>query len=438
MRKFKCIKSYESGTWLTKGKIYTEDNGRFEYDDGWVSHGFDYNVSHFGADDTMSNYLEEVFDEEIKEDKKVNKFKVGDVVKIICNSCGHCFNVGDIVELYEDCGGNFRGRTSKNEYKANHILEDDMEKFIKPTLDNDTMIEKLDGEYCSGRLCGDCIFSGNDCGWSDMSDDELLSAYNLAFGNDQSNLMNNSESTPKYDLKKDKIAVLCDTDKKLTELYKLFNSKPNTSVALVFNPSKLYVSWDSESNELTWDSIEYHEINHYTLLTFEEFMNGFVAKNPITFTITTSDSTTTLTDGTHTTSINRYYTDKHDDMIALEEVVKKYKSEIEEMGHKSKEKHLFDDETNCDYGVVGTLTILTDSVGRKLFVGDVVKVYNKDGSDDGFIDLVCHDNEDGDFIMGCACATRNNSKKEYNYLKEMSYEDISNYNKIWDSCLVIK
>ena len=335
MRKFKCIKSYESGTWLTKGKIYTEDNGRFEYDDGWVSHGFDYNVSHFGADDTMSNYLEEVFDEEIKEDKKVNKFKVGDVVKIICNSCGHCFNVGDIVELYEDCGGNFRGRTSKNEYKANHILEDDMEKFIKPTLDNDTMIEKLK-KHCSMSSCEDCVLCDEWCEFEDPDTDELEYLYNLAFGNDQSNLVNNSESTPKYDLKKDKIAVLCDTDKKLIELYKLFNSKPNTSVALVCNPSKLYVSWDSESNELTWDSIEYHEINHYTLLTFEEFMNGFVAKNPITFTITTSDTTTTLTDGTHTTSINRYYTDKHDDMVALEEVVKKYKSEMDEI-NKDKE-----------------------------------------------------------------------------------------------------
>ena len=227
MRKFKCIKSYESGTWLTKGKIYTEDNGRFEYDDGWVSHGFDYNVSHFGADDTMSNYLEEVFDEEIKEDKKVNKFKVGDVVKIICNSCGHCFNVGDIVELYEDCGGNFRGRTSKNEYKANHILEDDMEKFIKPTLDNDTMIEKLK-KHCSISSCEDCVLCDEWCEFEDPDTDELEYLYNLAFGNDQSKVVNNSESTPKYDLKKDKIAVLCDTDKKLTELYKLFNSKQNT------------------------------------------------------------------------------------------------------------------------------------------------------------------------------------------------------------------
>ena len=270
MRKFKCIKSYESGEWLTKGKIYTEDNGKFEYDDGWIDETFDYDVSHFEDGSKTSDYLEEIFDNQT------------------------------------------------------------------PTLDNDTMVEKL-LDYCCEHDCRDCEFCDlGDCSFVDMSDDELLSAYNLAFGNDQSKVENSSESTPKYDLKKDKIAVLCDTDKKLTELYKLFNSKPNTSVALVCNPSKLYVSWDSKSNELTWDSVKYHEISHYTLLTFEEFMNGFVAKNPKTFTITTSDTTTTLTDGTHTTSINRYYTDKHDDMIALEEVVKKYKSEIDEI-NKDKE-----------------------------------------------------------------------------------------------------
>ena len=288
MRKFKCIKSYESGEWLTKGKIYTEDNGRFEYDDGWIDESFDYDVSHFDDDSKMSNYLEEVFDEEIKEDNKVGKFKVGDKVRIIKNGT-HCFEKGDIVELYE-----INGRK----------------------------------DMLRGKQRGNSRDFGN---WIEFNEMELI-----------------KEST---------------------------------------------------------------------------------------FTITTSDTTTTLTDGTHTTSINRYYTDKHNDMVALEEVVKKYKSEMNKM---SKEKHLFDDEINCDYGIVGTPTILTDSVGRKLFVGDVVKVYNKDGSCDGFIDLVCRDDDYGDFIMGCGYATRNNSKKEYNYLKEMSYEDISNDNKIWDSCLVIK
>ena len=356
MRKFKCIKSYESGTWLTKGKIYTEDNGRFEYDDGWVSHGFDYNVSHFGADDTMSNYLEEVFDEEIKEDKKVNKVKVGDVVKIICNSCGHCFNVGDIVELYEDCGGNFRGRTSKNEYKANHILEDDMEKFIKPTLDNDTMIEKLK-KHCSISSCEDCVLCDEWCEFEDPDTDELEYLYNLAFGNDQSNLVNNSESTPKYDLKKDKIAVLCDTNDKIVEMYKLYGETASYHISCCCNPSRLYISWDELEKRLTYDSCGYHEINHYTLLTFEEFMNGFVAKNPITFTITTSDTTTTLTDGTHTTTINRYYTDKHDDMVALEEVVKKYKSEIDEINKANKEPKVGDKVKVVDDGKVYSMYI---------------------------------------------------------------------------------
>lgn len=47
-----------------------------------------------------------------------------------------------------------------------------------------------------------------------------------------------------------------------------------------------------------------------------------------TITITTSDSTTTLTDGSHTTTINRYYTDKHDEKVAVNEVVKKYYEEL--------------------------------------------------------------------------------------------------------------
>ena len=115
MRKFKCIKSYESGWWLTKGKIYTEDNGRFEYDDGWIDETFDYDVSHFEDGSKTSDYLEEIFDNQT------------------------------------------------------------------PTLDNDTMIEKLD-EYCYERNCEDCVFCHRNDAFSDMPDEELLSAYNLAFG----------------------------------------------------------------------------------------------------------------------------------------------------------------------------------------------------------------------------------------------------------------
>ena len=128
MRKFKCIKSYGSGEWLTKGKIYTEDNGRFEYDDGWVDETFDYDTNYLDDDSKMSDYLEEIFDNQT------------------------------------------------------------------PTLDNDTMVEKLK-KHCSISSCEDCVFEKINDSFDEMSDDELLSSYNLAFGNDQSNLVNNSEST---------------------------------------------------------------------------------------------------------------------------------------------------------------------------------------------------------------------------------------------------
>ena len=139
-----------------------------------------------------------------------------------------------------------------------------------------------------------------------------------------------------------------------------------------------------------------------------------------TLTITTSDSTTTLTDGTHTTTINRYYTDKHDEKVAINEVVKKYYDELYEIDRASKEKHLICDKN--DYGVIGTPTILTDSVGMKLFIGDVVKVCDDDGNNVA-TEFVCNCEPYGDFIMGCGYATMNNSKKEFNYLKEFSYEE---------------
>ena len=55
-----------------------------------------------------------------------------------------------------------------------------------------------------------------------------------------------------------------------------------------------------------------------------------------TITITTSDSTTTLTDGTHTTSINRYYADKHDERVAVNTVIDKY---YDESGEIEREKN---------------------------------------------------------------------------------------------------
>ena len=35
--KYKCIRSYCSGEWLTKGNVYEDIDGKFTYDDGYVN-----------------------------------------------------------------------------------------------------------------------------------------------------------------------------------------------------------------------------------------------------------------------------------------------------------------------------------------------------------------------------------------------------------------
>ena len=59
-------------------------------------------------------------------------------------------------------------------------------------------------------------------------------------------------------------------------------------------------------------------------------------KKSKTLTITTSETITTLTDGSHITTINRYYTDKHDERVAIDYVVKKYYDELAEIERVSK------------------------------------------------------------------------------------------------------
>ena len=65
--------------------------------------------------------------------------------------------------------------------------------------------------------------------------------------------------------------------------------------------------------------------SYYVSYVDIELFNKLTSK---TLTITTSDSTTTLTDGTHTVSVNRYYTDKHDEEVAVSEVTDKYYEEL--------------------------------------------------------------------------------------------------------------
>lgn len=74
-----------------------------------------------------------------------------------------------------------------------------------------------------------------------------------------------------------------------------------------------------------------------------------------TITITTSDSTTTLTDGILTVSVNRYYTDKNDEEVAVSEVTDKY---YEELARIEREKN-------------------TPKVGDKVRVIDDERVYSR-------------------------------------------------------------
>lgn len=183
MRKFKCIKSYNSGIFLTKGNIYYEKDGTLEYDDGWVDNTFKYNDSACFVGGTL---LKDCLEEVKEEDKKVNKFKVGDVV------------VGNNSHRY--------GYTNKGvKCEIIRILRD----------------EKIEVRIIDNSYKGDILF--------------------------------------------------------------------------VVEP-------------------EYFDL-----------------ANPLTsksLTISTSDTTTILTDGIITVSVNRYYTDKHDEEIAVSEVIDKYYGEL--------------------------------------------------------------------------------------------------------------
>ena len=186
MRKWKCISvnNGNSGD-FTIGKIYeTDDEGyNFIVDGG-------HKIKNLSLIDEMKCYDEQLQFNEIKEEeKKVNKFKVGDVVEIIGNCNAHCFKVGEKVKLYE--------------------LWDNEDSGIGVAF----LAQRLDGEYIKAN-------------------------------------------------------VVRTKDLKLNEI------------------------------------------------------------STKTITITTSDSTTILTDGVITVSVNRYYTDKNDEEIAVSEVTDKYYDEL--------------------------------------------------------------------------------------------------------------
>ena len=69
-----------------------------------------------------------------------------------------------------------------------------------------------------------------------------------------------------------------------------------------------------------------------------------------TLTITTSDTITTLTDGSHTTTINRFYKDTNNEKVAVEYVVKKYYDELTEIERVSRMPKVLDNVKVVDSG----------------------------------------------------------------------------------------
>lgn len=79
--KYKCKVGYESGVWLTEGKIYEDKNGSMTFDDGWTD--TTWRIGLLLGYNEFSYYLEEIKDEKVEEMEKIMKreFKVGDLVK---------------------------------------------------------------------------------------------------------------------------------------------------------------------------------------------------------------------------------------------------------------------------------------------------------------------------------------------------------------------
>ena len=103
MRKWRCdYRSFVNEHLWTIGKIYESD------DDGYGMVCDNGNVMYsLSACEPVGSWcgfettkFTEVFDE--KEEVKMNKFKVGDVVEIIENCNQHGFKIGEKVELYKE------------------------------------------------------------------------------------------------------------------------------------------------------------------------------------------------------------------------------------------------------------------------------------------------------------------------------------------------
>ena len=86
----------------------------------------------------------------------------------------------------------------------------------------------------------------------------------------------------------------------------------------------------------------------------------------------------------------------------------------------TKANYLICEDTRENYGILGTKTNLTDTLGRELFVGDVVEIFY-DGKEKGRAFVVC--DEDKCFVMGIKAQTPENDFG-FKTQKVKSYKDV--------------
>jgi hypothetical protein len=144
-KKFKCIKSYASGEWLTKDNVYElGDNGIITYDDGWTDTFKDTDkFGEFGGTTILGNYLIEIKEEDnMKKEEKLKKMY--DYCKD--NHCYYCKVEKKNKNHSCGCGKGYSNNNpvSDEELNTNYniafeeIKDNNNQKSIHITFDNTT------------------------------------------------------------------------------------------------------------------------------------------------------------------------------------------------------------------------------------------------------------------------------------------------------------
>jgi len=199
-------------------------------------------------------------------------------------------------------------------------------------MNRDDKLKKM-RDYCNGKTCANCKIKkenqNHNCGdgkWYHLDrdtvfDKELNVNYAIAFGVKEVKVKKEDKKMNKFKVG-DKVRILDGSKiKDYTGGWAMIGYIDNVTTIL--------------------GTTKRGDRNAYTLhvdngsCVYDERGLELVEDNK-TITITTSDTITTLTDGSHTTTINRYYTDKHDERVAIDYVVKKYYDELNEIDRVSK------------------------------------------------------------------------------------------------------